>query len=264
MLKIDNNNRFILASEQVRDICLKIKIYGINVFSYLKNFNDGSQLHFSSDPLWLKDYYQFELYKSSLFEYNPNYYFSGFLLWPNSYNHSSLVQHSKKYFNTGNGITFMEKKDNYCEFYFFSGDPNSTWLTNFYVNNLEFLKDFTLYFKNRFDKTLQQEEKNKIFLPRTWEPPIPEELQLLVSMHHAVPDLKRILSTNYFENNVLSAREIEIAKQLIVGKSAKEIGKILNISNRTVEKHLENIKEKLCCNTKTKVVSSLLKSNVFI
>lgn len=43
----------------------------------------------------------------------------------------------------------------------------------------------------------------------------------------------------------LSKRETEVLRQAAFGKSAKVIGAILNISQRTVESHLENIKRKL-------------------
>ena len=43
----------------------------------------------------------------------------------------------------------------------------------------------------------------------------------------------------------------------MLGKTAKEIGKALGISYRTVEKHWENIKLKVNCNNKFKIVKSM-------
>lgn len=45
----------------------------------------------------------------------------------------------------------------------------------------------------------------------------------------------------------LSSREIECINWMVKGKSAEEIGKILNLSRRTIETHIENIKAKTKC-----------------
>jgi DNA-binding CsgD family transcriptional regulator len=67
--------------------------------------------------------------------------------------------------------------------------------------------------------------------------------------------------SNYIENEYLSApltdRELECALFLRTGISAKEIAKLLVISPRTVEKHTDNIKEKLKCKTKLQLIATL-------
>lgn len=52
----------------------------------------------------------------------------------------------------------------------------------------------------------------------------------------------------------LSKRETEVLRQAAFGKSAKVIGALLNISQRTVESHLENIKRKLNVYSKAELV----------
>lgn len=64
-------------------------------------------------------------------------------------------------------------------------------------------------------------------------------------------------------NNVdvhLSKREAECLYQLRLGKTAKESAKALNISPRTVETHLENIKQKTLCKTKLELMSQIMPS----
>lgn len=55
----------------------------------------------------------------------------------------------------------------------------------------------------------------------------------------------------------LSKRETEIVKYTIRGKSAKIIAKILEISPRTVEQHLENIKLKLGVSSKAELIEKV-------
>ncbi|MBP6985443.1 MAG: helix-turn-helix transcriptional regulator [Alphaproteobacteria bacterium] len=51
----------------------------------------------------------------------------------------------------------------------------------------------------------------------------------------------------------LTMREIECLSYLTTGKSAKEIARLINISPRTVETHISNIRLKTRCQTKTEM-----------
>ena len=251
---------FFTASAEVDEICLPMKKLGITILNYLKNFNDGTQINFSNNRIWIEDYYKLELYRSSLFEHHPHNYETGIFLWPYNINNIQFIKHGETQFNSGNGITLIEKQPDGCEFFSFSGNINDKWLINFYINNLSVLKKFTLYFKHVFNNTLKQVEKNKIILPRLWDQLIFEEQNILSSMQDHISELQKIVNQGSPWNiaESLSNREMGVVKQLMLGKTAKEIGEFLGISYRTVEKHLENIKLKCNCNNKTKIISKLL------
>ncbi len=52
----------------------------------------------------------------------------------------------------------------------------------------------------------------------------------------------------------LTQRELECIFYVLRGRTYKRIAKILNISPRTVEEYINNIKSKLCCNTKDELI----------
>ncbi len=56
----------------------------------------------------------------------------------------------------------------------------------------------------------------------------------------------------------LTKRELECAQFLLAGKTAKETAKYLNISPRTVEEYLENIRFKFNCRNKLEIVNILI------
>lgn len=64
------------------------------------------------------------------------------------------------------------------------------------------------------------------------------EINHLYSITHHIEDIHK-----------LSVRHKECLKWLIRGKSSVDIGLILGISKRTVEKHIATLKEKLGCYT---------------
>lgn len=61
----------------------------------------------------------------------------------------------------------------------------------------------------------------------------------------------------------LTKREKEVLIVLASGKTSKEVGAILNISNLTVEKHKKNIKGKLELNTVGELINFTLSSRLY-
>jgi DNA-binding NarL/FixJ family response regulator len=59
----------------------------------------------------------------------------------------------------------------------------------------------------------------------------------------------------------LTAREVDVGRLIKDGKAVKQIAYALNLSVRTVEKHVLNIKRKFSCQTLHELVSTLYKSN---
>ena len=59
---------------------------------------------------------------------------------------------------------------------------------------------------------------------------------------------------------MLSAREAEVLHWIMVGKSDWQVGKILTISSKTVNYHIENVKRKFGVATRMQAVVAALKS----
>jgi len=59
----------------------------------------------------------------------------------------------------------------------------------------------------------------------------------------------------------LTPQEIKVAYHMLNGKTAKETARLLSISHRTVERHLENIKIKFNCRNKFELVNKILYLN---
>ena len=91
------------------------------------------------------------------------------------------------------------------------------------------------------------------------------------SVYYMLPEIKEItrqntkqkkqivyqLKASYDQFN-LSRRESEALYYVIRGKTAKETGRILNISYKTVEKYHENLKHKLDCTTRSQVIEKAI------
>ena len=64
------------------------------------------------------------------------------------------------------------------------------------------------------------------------------------------------------EKNLLSEREIEVLKEIVRGKSNKEIGETLFVSEKTVKTHVSHILNKLEVTDRTQAVIYAIKYNI--
>lgn len=60
----------------------------------------------------------------------------------------------------------------------------------------------------------------------------------------------------------LTNREVQCAELLIKGLSIKSIASKLDLSHRTIEKHVEHLKNKFACSSKEKLLRNIIKSNI--
>lgn len=63
-------------------------------------------------------------------------------------------------------------------------------------------------------------------------------------------------------NNYLTPRELECMKLFCQGISAKQVGKKLGLSYRTVEFYLNNLKKKLNCHTRFELLCFALENHL--
>jgi len=271
-LMLPKNHFFLNQAVNINEICNPLKKFGITIFTYLKKFKDGSHINLSSNGRWVEDYYTLNLYQSSLFEKHPKFYQSGFSLWP-CFSNLEVFIHGRDYFDSHYGITAIKQQDDGCEFYFFSGSAKTPWLIDFYLNNLDILERFIIYFKTKANKILELAKKSTIILPtHTENNKLTSEETKLYDFYNKLDDLRKEFTTETkltryritngtLKNVVLSNRELDCLTGLFLGKTAKEIAAQLLISKRTAEKHIANIKNKCGCSHRSQLVEQFLTSN---
>ena len=71
---------------------------------------------------------------------------------------------------------------------------------------------------------------------------------------------RTILPANAFAELGLSPRQTEVVRRVVEGKSSAEIGELLGMKSRTVEKHLEHIFERLDVTSRASLVARALQS----
>lgn len=256
---IIDRHPFLAMAKDIDDICKPLRQFGIHLCSYRKTFKDGSRINLSNNANWLEDYFRLGLYKSSLFEADVECYSSGFSVWPQESNLPVFV-HGRTYYKSDNGITLILKDKDYCEYFIFGASPHNKYMMDFYINNLELIRNFIEYFHEQSHDLMKEATNNLITLhPTVKNPSQIQQVDKRIDSLTIKQLFPKKIHTNTNKPIVslveFSPRERSCINYLLKGKTAKEIARHLSLSYRTIEYYLANIRDKTGCRNKYELIA---------
>jgi DNA-binding CsgD family transcriptional regulator len=241
---------FLTSIRDLTEIAKPLRKLGITYFSYMKSEPNGARIYLESDVSTLEDYIQRKYYLAGNTESNPAQYKSQCVLWstlPKQYIYDGLIRVK----NVDHGMFMFDPSSDFCENYAFATHKSNYQIVNTYVNNLDVLKNFVLYFKEKAASILKEAEKHKLILPFC-----DDNVDFLND--------KNTFNFSQFVNDdhadlQLTERQWQCSEYLIQGKTIKEIAKQLGLSPRTIEFYVNNLKSKLQCRNKAELIFKLAK-----
>jgi DNA-binding CsgD family transcriptional regulator len=253
--------------EIINSICEPLEKYFNVGFYYTKIFPDGKYLRLGNNLEWERFYLQnFHTFETPSLECLPLKPLDGTqeiipFLWPEK--PISNIEQLVYQFGFWDGISFSRINiDSYEAWTIYSLD-RSSMMRDFFASQHKLLDKFISFFNNQVENLVSSEKnhppifanfKNGFIIPKTF---IHSETQF--STLEFMKDLNsknRMFPCKRGGNIALTSREIECLSALIYGKTTKEAAQALNISNRTVESHINNIK----CKTGYSVKGDLMKA----
>lgn len=257
MRKLRKNHIFLSSGTSIAEICKPLQYLHTHMFTYMKNYHDGTQVYVSSDSKWVEDYFELKLFNSSYFEGKPSDYTAGFKWWPGA-SDLPVYLHGRDYYDSDCGITLCQQAVDGCEFFFFSSGSNNKAKMETYLNNLDLLENFALYFKDSAGTILQKCDNNRIQRQGFNDVSVNKEFVVdrqafLKSIGAANSAVEKYLMQ--FEK--LTRRERECFNQIITKANTQDIADVLRISVRTAETHISRILSKLQCTSKNELIIKL-------
>lgn len=234
------------------------KYFGINSFGYMRTYSDCKYLSLldghpdflnmfydrvkKSDPHFIK-----ALQDTPYGE--PNY-----SLWPVDHSpNSPPILSLLNAHDLWHGFQITYRREEYCEMFSFTFSKKAGDRASFYMNNISILMKFITYFKTQAIDLIEDKDKTRLSL-------FPEKFCTdFISNDPSrkfLLDIDKNLSLKDSTGNIinLTHRESECLKVFAKNKTSKEMAKILDISPRTAELHMHNIKQKLGINYKNQLV----------
>ncbi len=260
----------IIYPELMEHVVKPLNKIGITYFSHARVNKEGELFTNASNPQFLSHYYQDGFYHYDLHN-AKNHRGQRYFLWDLV---TRVGQTEKMYqlgmsLGVGHVFTIIEENGEQKDWYHFATKPGKNYMNEFYLQHIDLLEQFIVYFK---DQLLINNLLNRSYsisckpLKRDSDYYIKEkslfEMDKL-SINEFLTDINAKQKDNNPKTLQLPQREMQCAYLLLNGNTTKEISAQLNISPRTVEIYFERLKGRLGCKNKIQLAFHLARSNLF-
>jgi DNA-binding CsgD family transcriptional regulator len=244
---------------QVATICNPLTALDIVYFHYIKSFQDGSRISLCNHADWVEHYYTNRYYLTPSIDKDPRNNITANYFW-NDLAGTKPFDTLREKFDIANGITLVKRTNNSCSFYYFGARADKNSILSFYLNNLTVLERFILYFMDKASNIIDVANKNRIVLPFSQQQnnssDVISPMDNIRNFINQTP-IKKYRFTDDGKEVCFSPRQMACIIGILEGKSAKGISEQLNLSIRTIENYIDQLKIKLNCARKEEVVYKL-------
>jgi len=214
----------------------------------------GGYTYFASNIDWCEYYGSKKFYLSNPFHRHPMHFQEGICLLKHVHdnNFSEIMQSASSGFNINLSLKLLNNTNDGFEAFVFSSISSDQTYIEMLLNELPMLRLFIKKFRDENEGVFRAAEENQMDLGGLLGP---------VFYQNSMPAVQRPIARQAFLKKmgidvdaVLSLREIEVIKLLLEGYSAGKIAPQIHLSRRTVEHHVERIKDKLGCDSKEQLI----------
>lgn len=244
-----NHHPSLAYSQELKEICKPLEKLGIFYFSHVHIDESGKFSALGLEPEFVKIYFEKEYYRFDI-HMAQSRLMEQYVLWDSI----ERVKESRELFNDflsfslGHTFTIQQQNGKGKDYYHFAGKLENNSINDNYLRNLDLLKKFILYYKEKISahKELQHGLNIKF--------EIPLENSGYLTAHkpnESIWEFNNETKLDRFylkDQQYITSRELECLYWLSLGKTLDQIAEILGITLRTVKAHIKNIKEKFNCN----------------
>ena len=237
----------------------------INGFGYAKFYKDGRCLDLFTHMQWQEHYFEHfdcsDIIIKDLQFMHANK--TSTVLWGNSsIEREDLVVDASYKYNLWHGMRIYEHNQDSIECWHFTSSIENFQIVNFYITQNDLFKRFIHYFKEKA-KSLMEAEKNLSVLNKN----IFDYLPALSESSTQGTKFLSDIATDKFNIKIdgkeirISKREAECIEHISNNKTFKEAAALMELSPRTVEYYIRNVKQKTNCYNSRSLVNMFNKSS---
>lgn len=256
---------FTRVGEDVRAIARPLADHGIMHFSHLRRWLDGSYSLLTSDPAFSVEFIRRQFYKT-VFGGKVDEYRSGMVFMTDIESHIHMIQKASiEVCGFRTDLMVSDATPRHVDFFWFGTARSKPLMHSFYLNRMDLIKAFISYFKEAGSGLLSQIYRHRLFNDEpSGEIDILRSGQLYqnpsADQDRGVSLIRASIDSNSLAHH-MTPKELTCVVALCEGLSVKEIARQQNVSPRTIEKHIANIREKTGCDTTLKLVIKFLQSD---
>lgn len=232
----------------MKNFCAPLNEIGISYLSFTRVYKSGQRIYLTSEPKILEFNFDSLNIIRAPNEMSPdNYNSNQIIIWSTLPNQSYFNDIRPLHICDHGMYLFDQKNKDYTDSFGFATSNHNESIINSYLSNLGLLRNFMASFQDQSRSMLIEAQNEKIILPFN------TQNQLIT---HYSEELENKY-TQHIQGVRFTPKQSQCVSLLKKGFTAKEIGKQLNISFRTVELYVETLKKKLNCKNKSELLIKL-------
>lgn len=219
----------------VKEFCGCLSLLSIDGFIFMRRFSGGTFVDLSNQLEWSDNFLTRYLDGQIDLQHAQDHMCleAGLSLWSQNPS-NSIYQEGRARWGFHSGISIAKEGPNWTDLFCFYSRKEHLEMDTAYLKNFQLLEKFNLLFLDKFHAIIKQGEKNPLVTPAVY-------LQRENSSSNKDSFIKSLIKFP----EPLSKRELECIYYIAKGNTASQVGKILHLSRRTVETHIQKAKDKL-------------------
>jgi len=242
-------------NDQIKRSCRPLfEYFNLNYFCFVSINCSGGYSYFANNIDWSEYYGSNEFHLSNPFQRHPKLFCEGVYLLKNNPNNelSEISRSAIDDFGIDFSLKLINKTNDGFEAFILASPSSDQTYFEMLLNELPMVRLFIKKFREENEAIFRAAEENQMDLggllgPAFYQNSIPA-VQSPTARHSFLKKMGIDVDA------VLSVREIEVIKLLLEGYSAAKIAPQIYLSRRTVEHHIERIKDKLGCGSKAELI----------
>lgn len=234
--------------------------FGITHFGCLRILENGQVLRIANNQEWTQKYFEREFFNDeTLYDMSDVSEEKGRLLLLSGKAQGAHQETLCKDFGIWNALAIYDKSNEYGDHWFFGASRDNQQIINFYINNLDVLQHFILYFKDKISHLFDTKDSSKLISTKIC--PLKKKYEKEENIQNFMNEIRynKYHLEGQYSGTFLSKREAECLLYFSQGRTMKEIAARIHLSPRTIETYINNIKNKVGCHTKGELVSLVSK-----
>ena len=259
-LIIPKNHIAFVCHDEVKNIVKPLEeLLDINYFCFRRIYNNGKHIVLTTNPEWLVRYYNNKYYLKKETKKTGaigNFYpvIWDYIIDKNKFSDNAMIDARNHNFAHSLSLKYIAQE--YMDLYSLSVPIDCNQVNEKYLRYYESIKKFIFYFQSNAAILINKAEKTPIDTHSSEESKLDNILSEIDKFEQQIKITQLNLNLNGSIIK-LTMTETKYLKELALGLSSKGIAKKLNVSTRTVETHIDNLKLKLGVYSKSLIISKL-------
>lgn len=258
----------LIYNYDVETICRPLAKLGITYFAHVNVTKQGELTGISNNARFAEHYLRNKYYNADI-HLSKRSNLGNFIVWDTieRIGQSEKMHREAAQFGVMHTFTIIDKKHFSNDFYHFASNVSNKSINHVYIENFDLLQIFIKYFNDTIHscRSSSLAEAYNIKFKIDTEAPgytIREDSHFLSYQNKRtefLKDLKKIKDNKLSKNEAilsLSPQQYSCLKLLSQGNSAKSIAGILNLSPRTVENYIYNLRKMLKCSNSKELIAA--------